>query len=157
MVRTERHGTVELITLDRPDRRNALDHPTLVAALIHGSVSAPSLESREFLRRGSSDQAGLDELARRVAEKRREILQRNNLDGTLHYVPDERDFVGLKKEERGLVPLRCESEGGFLFINLDLDAKDGEIHWGDGTVESVDLITDDPVPGTGSQRNSRVP
>ncbi|WP_040494397.1 enoyl-CoA hydratase-related protein [Ilumatobacter nonamiensis] len=30
MVRTERRGKVELITLDRPDRRNALDHPTLI-------------------------------------------------------------------------------------------------------------------------------
>lgn len=45
-----------------------------------------------------------------------------NLDGTLHYVPDERDFVGLKKEERGLIPLRCEAAGRFLFINFDLDA-----------------------------------
>lgn len=33
MVRTERHGRVELITLDRPDRRNALDHPTLLELL----------------------------------------------------------------------------------------------------------------------------
>lgn len=33
MVRTERRGTVELITLDRPARRNALDHPTLLELL----------------------------------------------------------------------------------------------------------------------------
>lgn len=33
MVRTERRGSVELITLDRPERRNALDHPTLLELL----------------------------------------------------------------------------------------------------------------------------
>lgn len=33
MVRTERRGSVELITLDRPERRNALDRPTLVELL----------------------------------------------------------------------------------------------------------------------------
>lgn len=33
MVRTERHGRVELITLDRPERRNALDHATLLELL----------------------------------------------------------------------------------------------------------------------------
>ena len=38
---------------------------------------------REFLRRGGQDQRGLDDLARRVAERRRELLQRHNLDGTL--------------------------------------------------------------------------
>ncbi|GAA1935551.1 vWA domain-containing protein [Nocardioides hwasunensis] len=49
---------------------------------------SPERAMREFLRRGSSDQAGLDELARRVAEKRREILQRNNLDGTMREVKE---------------------------------------------------------------------
>jgi enoyl-CoA hydratase len=33
MVRTERHDNVELITLDRPERRNALDHATLLELL----------------------------------------------------------------------------------------------------------------------------
>jgi len=33
MVRTERDGTVAVITLDRPERRNALDHPTLLELL----------------------------------------------------------------------------------------------------------------------------
>lgn len=33
MIRTERSGGVELITLDRPDRRNALDHATLLELL----------------------------------------------------------------------------------------------------------------------------
>lgn len=33
MPKVERHDRVELITLDRPERRNALDHPTLLALL----------------------------------------------------------------------------------------------------------------------------
>ncbi|WP_036518148.1 vWA domain-containing protein [Nocardioides sp. J54] len=44
---------------------------------------SPERAMREFLRRGGQDQAGLDDLARRVAERRRELLQRHNLDGTL--------------------------------------------------------------------------
>ncbi|MFC7503630.1 hypothetical protein ACFQRR_16385, partial [Nocardioides sp. GCM10030258] len=47
---------------------------------------SPERAMREFLRRGGQDQAGLDDLARRVAERRRDLLQRNNLDGTLQEV-----------------------------------------------------------------------
>ncbi|WP_436700106.1 hypothetical protein [Nocardioides sp. BYT-33-1] len=47
---------------------------------------SPERAMREFLRRGGQDQAGLDDLARRVAERRRELLQRHNLDGTLNEV-----------------------------------------------------------------------
>ena len=45
-----------------------------------------------------------------------------NLCGDLVRVPDERDFVGLQKEERGLPPVRCEQWGGWHFVNLDHDA-----------------------------------
>lgn len=45
-----------------------------------------------------------------------------DLEGRLVRVPDERDFVGLCKEDRGLVEVRCEQWGGFVFINLDSDA-----------------------------------
>ena len=34
-------------------------------------------------------------------------------------VPDERDFVGLDRSERGLIPVRCEQCGGWWFVNLD--------------------------------------
>ncbi|KRB76956.1 hypothetical protein ASE01_09305 [Nocardioides sp. Root190] len=44
---------------------------------------SPERAMREFLRRGGEDQAGLDDLGRRVAERRRELLQQHNLDGTL--------------------------------------------------------------------------
>ena len=60
---------------------------------------SPERAMREFLRRGGTDQAGLDELARRVAEKRREILQRNDLDGTMREVRELLDKAVLA--ERG--------------------------------------------------------
>ena len=47
---------------------------------------SPERAMREFLRRGGRDQSGLDDLARRVAERRRELIQRHNLDGTLQEV-----------------------------------------------------------------------
>ncbi|NQX13569.1 VWA domain-containing protein [Microbacteriaceae bacterium VKM Ac-2855] len=50
--------------------------------------SSPERAMREFLRRGGRDQAGLDDLARRVAERRRELAQKHNLDGTLQEIAD---------------------------------------------------------------------
>ena len=48
--------------------------------------SSPERAMREFLRRGGAHQAGLDDLARRVAERRRELTKKHNLDGTLQEV-----------------------------------------------------------------------
>ncbi len=45
-----------------------------------------------------------------------------DLRGNLVRVPDERDFVGLQKEERALPSVRCEQWGGWWFVNLDPDA-----------------------------------
>jgi uncharacterized protein with von Willebrand factor type A (vWA) domain len=47
---------------------------------------SPERAMREFLRRGGRDSAGLDDLARRVAERRRELLDQHDLDGTLREV-----------------------------------------------------------------------
>jgi phenylpropionate dioxygenase-like ring-hydroxylating dioxygenase large terminal subunit len=44
------------------------------------------------------------------------------LDGTLKAVPEEHNFACLSKEERSLVPVRCETWRGMVFINLDADA-----------------------------------
>jgi nitrite reductase/ring-hydroxylating ferredoxin subunit len=46
-----------------------------------------------------------------------------DLEGNLVRVPDERDFPGLCLEERGLPPVRCESWGGWWFVNLDAGAS----------------------------------
>ena len=45
---------------------------------------SPEHALNEFLRRGGRDQSGLDDLARRVAERRRDLLRRHNLGGTLN-------------------------------------------------------------------------
>jgi phenylpropionate dioxygenase-like ring-hydroxylating dioxygenase large terminal subunit len=45
-----------------------------------------------------------------------------DLEGNLIGVPDSRDFQGLDKSKRGLVKLRCETWGGWIFINASLDA-----------------------------------
>ncbi|MEM8747317.1 MAG: aromatic ring-hydroxylating dioxygenase subunit alpha [Actinomycetota bacterium] len=43
-------------------------------------------------------------------------------EGALVAVPDERDFVGLDRAERCLPRARCETYGGFVFVNRDLEA-----------------------------------
>lgn len=43
-------------------------------------------------------------------------------DGALIAVPEERNFPCLDRGERGLLPVRCESWRGFVFVNLDGDA-----------------------------------
>ncbi len=45
-----------------------------------------------------------------------------SLDGKLVSVPDAHDFACLEKSERGLLPVRCETWRGLVFINLDADA-----------------------------------
>jgi uncharacterized protein with von Willebrand factor type A (vWA) domain len=72
---------------------------------------SPERAMREFLRRGAQGQRGLDDLARRVAEKRRELTQRHNLDGTLVEVRELLDHAVL-------------SERGQLARDIDLDEGD---------------------------------
>lgn len=45
------------------------------------------------------------------------------LDGMLNFVPDEFEFPELDKAAKGLVPLRCEMWGNFIFVNQDADAS----------------------------------
>ncbi|QIK74240.1 vWA domain-containing protein [Nocardioides piscis] len=60
---------------------------------------SPERAMREFLRRGGQEHQGLDDLARQVAAKRRELLQRHNLDGTMQQVRELLDKAVLA--ERG--------------------------------------------------------
>ncbi|MCS5506959.1 vWA domain-containing protein [Curtobacterium flaccumfaciens] len=73
--------------------------------------TSPERAMREFLRRGGRTQRGLDDLARRVAERRRELTSRNNLDGTLQQV-------------RELLDQALLAERGELARNVDLDDGD---------------------------------
>ena len=81
---------------------------------------SPERAMREFLRRGGNDQAGLDELARRVAERRREILERNDLDGTMREVKELLDKAVLA--ERGQLARDITlDDGDRAFRELMLD------------------------------------
>ena len=61
---------------------------------------SPERAMQEFLRRGGRDRTGLDDLARRVAEKRRELTQRHNLDGTLQEVKELLDKAVLEERKQ---------------------------------------------------------
>src|SRR3954462_8712296 len=54
---------------------------------------SPERAMREFLRRGGKEQRGRDDLARRIAEKRRDLTRRSNLDGTLEEVRELLDHA----------------------------------------------------------------
>ena len=62
--------------------------------------SSPERALREFLRRGGRDQSGLDDLARRVAERRRELTAKHNLDGTLREVKELLDRALLEERKQ---------------------------------------------------------
>jgi uncharacterized protein with von Willebrand factor type A (vWA) domain len=71
---------------------------------------SPERAMREFLRRGGQNQRGLDDLARQVAEKRRELLKRHSLDGTLQEVRELLDSAVLK--ERGQLARDVDMDDG---------------------------------------------
>ena len=81
---------------------------------------SPERAMREFLRRGGQDQTGLDDLARRVAERRRELLERHHLDGTLQEVRELLDKALLA--ERGQLARDVtmdDSDRAFREMRLD--------------------------------------
>ena len=67
---------------------------------------------REYLRRGSRDREGLDDLARRVRERRADLLRRHRLDGTLDEIRKLLDRAVLE-ERKHLV----------RDVNMDDDAR----------------------------------
>lgn len=81
---------------------------------------SPERAMREFLRRGGRDQAGLDDLARRVAERRRELTQRHNLDGTLEQVRELLDHA-LLEERKQLARDAMMDDGDRAFREMQLD------------------------------------
>ena len=81
---------------------------------------SPERAMREFLRRGGKDQAGLDDLARRVAERRRDLLQQHNLDGTLQEVKELLDRA-LLEERKQLARDAMMDDADRAFRELQLD------------------------------------
>src|SRR5690606_25140144 len=61
---------------------------------------SPERAMREFLRRGGANARGLDDLARRVAERRRDLLRRHNLGGTLQKVKGLLDSAVLEERKQ---------------------------------------------------------
>ncbi|AKU16887.1 vWA domain-containing protein [Luteipulveratus mongoliensis] len=61
---------------------------------------SPEHALQEFLRRGGRSQRGLDDLARQVAQRRREILQRHNLDGTFQEIKELLDRAVLNERKQ---------------------------------------------------------
>ncbi|GAA3656812.1 VWA domain-containing protein [Nocardioides ginsengisoli] len=82
---------------------------------------SPERALQEFLRRGGSDQTGLDDLARRVAERRRELLQRHNLDGTLNEVRELLDKAVLE-ERKQLARDAMMDDGDRAFREMRLES-----------------------------------
>jgi uncharacterized protein with von Willebrand factor type A (vWA) domain len=82
---------------------------------------SPERAMREFLRRGSRDQAGLDDLARRVAEKRRELAQKHNLAGTLQEIRALLDEAVLE-ERKQLARDAMMDDGDRALAEMQLDS-----------------------------------
>jgi len=83
--------------------------------------TSPERAMREFLRRGGRTQRGLDDLARLVAEKRRELTSKNNLDGTLQEIRQLLDEAVLA--ERGqLARDTAMDDGDRALAELQLDS-----------------------------------
>ncbi|GAW47763.1 MULTISPECIES: vWA domain-containing protein [unclassified Nocardioides] len=81
---------------------------------------SPERAMREFLRRGGRDQAGLDELARQVAERRRDLLQRHHLDGTLQEIKELLDHA-LLEERKQLARDAMMDDGDRAFREMQLE------------------------------------
>ena len=54
---------------------------------------------REFLRRGGREQRGLDDLRRQVQRRRRELLDRNRLDGTMQQVKELQKAKSISEDD----------------------------------------------------------
>jgi uncharacterized protein with von Willebrand factor type A (vWA) domain len=78
---------------------------------------SPEHAMREYLRRGDTGRTGLDDLARKVAERRRELLQRHNLDGTLQEVRELLDRAVL--EERKQLARDLDDDARFAEMRIE--------------------------------------
>jgi uncharacterized protein with von Willebrand factor type A (vWA) domain len=81
---------------------------------------SPERAMREFLRRGGKNKAGLDELARRVADRRRELTQKHNLDGTLREIKELLDRAVLA-ERKQLARDTELDDGDRMLAEMQLD------------------------------------
>ncbi len=125
------------------DLREALDE--IGREVMEGGSPRSALE--ELLRRGMRDTSGLDELTRRLWQRRSEISRRNRLDGTL-------------QEVRRLLDEALEAERGALFPDPSDDARFAEAQLGalpPGTAAAVNELADyDWRSETGRENYQRI-
>ncbi|GAB95449.1 uncharacterized protein with von Willebrand factor type A (vWA) domain [Kineosphaera limosa] len=79
--------------------------------------TSPQRALQEYLRRGSQERPGLDDLARRVAAKRRELLGQHRLDGTLQEARELLDRAVLA--ERKQLARDLDDHARFAEMRLD--------------------------------------
>jgi len=95
------------------DLRDALD--AIGQDVMEGA--SPRAALRELMRRGMPGQRGLDQLAARANKQRRELLKRNNLDGTLAEVRELLEHAVL--EERKELARALDEEARFAEMQLE--------------------------------------
>ena len=74
---------------------------------------------REFLRRGGREQRGLDDLRRRVQRRRRDLLDRHELDGTLEEVRELLDRAVLAERKQLARDLDMDDAGAFAEMRIE--------------------------------------
>lgn len=79
--------------------------------------ASPRQALRELLRRGFGDRRGLDDLASQANRRRRELLQRNNLGGTLDEVRELLDRAVL--EERKALARALDDDARFAEMRIE--------------------------------------
>jgi len=110
------------------DLREALD--AIGEDVLEGA--SPRRALQEMLRRGTKNMRGLDDLAARAAKRRRDLLKKNNLDGTLQEVRELLDKAVLEERKA-------------LARALDDDARFQEMQIGDlspSTAQAVQELSD---------------
>jgi uncharacterized protein with von Willebrand factor type A (vWA) domain len=90
---------------------------------------SPEWAMREFLRRGSDQQRGLDDLQRMVQQRRRELLRNHRLDGTLQQVKELLDRAVLAERKQ-------------LARDLDDDARFAEMRIGNLPSSTAAAVTE---------------
>ncbi|WP_415975257.1 hypothetical protein [Rhodococcus sp. 077-4] len=110
------------------DLREALD--AIGEDVLEGA--SPRRALQEMLRRGTKNMRGLDDLAAQAAKRRRDLLKKNNLDGTLQEVRELLDQAVLEERKA-------------LARALDDDARFQEMQIGDlspSTAQAVQELSD---------------
>lgn len=78
---------------------------------------SPERAMQEFLRRGGQEQRGLDDIARQVSQRRRELLKEHRLDGTLQEVKELLERAVL--EERKQLARDLDDDARFAEMRIE--------------------------------------